>query len=81
MPELNDQDKAKFGPVVTAYMKLLHDYGEDAVQDMAIDAHNKRMTEIGVTPTTNSAYYWEQFKKIVPEQIPMPDPDWKCGAY
>ena len=81
MPERNDQDKAQFGSIIQSYMKLLHDYGEDAVQDMAIDAHNKRMTEIGVTPTTNSAYYWEQFKKIVPEQIPMPDPDWKCGAY
>ena len=70
MADSNNQDTAQFGSVVTAYMELLREHGEEAVQDMTIDAYNKRMAEIEATP--KHVVDWEEFKKIVPEHIGEP---------
>ena len=71
MSEINNQDKAEFGPIITAYLKLLHDCEEEAVQDMLTDAYNKRIAEINAVP--KHVIDWEEFKKVVPEQIPSWD--------
>ena len=70
MADSNNQDTAQFGSVVTAHMELLREHGEEAVQDMAIDAYNKRMAEINAYP--KKVVDWEEFKKIVPEHIGAP---------
>ena len=62
MADSNNQDKAQFGPVVTAYMELLREHGEDAVNDMARDNFMGHMAWIEAQP--KHVVDWEEFKKV-----------------
>ena len=75
MADSKNQDKAHFGSIIQAYMKLLREHGEEAVHDMDRDAYNKRMAEIEATP--KHVVDWEEFKKIVPEHIGEDMRPWK----
>lgn len=75
MADSKNQDKAHFGSIIQAYMELLREHGEEAVNDMARDAYNKHIEWINAQP--KYVINWEEFKKIVPEHIGEDMRPWK----
>ena len=66
--KLQEQDKAQFGSLIGAYLKVLNELGEEKVEELTKQAYENMIAKIkSVKPVVVD---WEQLKAIVPERMP-----------
>jgi len=66
--KLREQDKAQFGSLIGAYLKVLNELGEEKVEELTKQAHENMLAKMqAVKPVVVD---WELLKEIVPEKMP-----------
>ena len=66
--KLREQDKAQFGTLITGYLKLINELGEDKVDELAKKASENMLAKMkAVKPVVVD---WELLKEIIPETMP-----------